>query len=82
MGYGPWYPAVTNPNDVPMLRIKYPKAVCTEVCSVCEQEIDVPAYERSKCPKCGAAILPCGMCCTYDGGKFYEATCFDKCPYE
>lgn len=76
-----YYPAVTDPEDLPMLRVKFPKAKSTEVCGVCELEIDVSAYERSICPECGAVIVPCGMCCKYNGGPYYEQTCFDKCPY-
>lgn len=34
----------------------------TELCPICEWEVEIPADYPSNCPKCENRILPCSMC--------------------
>lgn len=34
----------------------------TELCPICEWEVEIPADYPSNCPKCNNIILPCSMC--------------------
>lgn len=68
--------AVRDPGDIVRGMEEYPELTVWELCPECGDEVEIPAYGRSICPKCGAPILPCGMCercvepCVYDTISF------------
>ncbi len=79
-----WWSSVETPDDVREGLRRFPEMSTFEICPECGIEQMVYAFGTTRCPDCGAEILPCSMCkecrmpCVYDtirragGGKRIE----------
>ena len=57
------------------LCIQVPPNMTWEYCSDCENEVMIPSDRESRCPVCGASIVPCSVCDKMNN------SC-NSCPYQ
>lgn len=64
-----------------VLAMQFPFDTIVEWCAECEAEVLIPAFGRSRCPECGADILPCNMCGELMEDGYIQNRCWERCPY-
>lgn len=76
---GPLY--LGEHDDPTALARWYPFDTITEWCAECGAEVLIPAFGESRCPECGAGILPCSMCGELMEDGYIHMRCWERCPY-
>ena len=75
-------PDCLGEHDNPyVLAMQFPFDTIVEWCAECEAEVLIPAFGVSRCPECGARILPCSMCGEVGDDGLVSMRCWDDCPY-